>query len=289
MNGKKVAIVTGAIKGVGLAIARSFVRRGLACVLSYYDWVESLDEMKREMDAAGGDYLPVPVDLTDPSGARVLVDAAMGRYGRLDVLVANIERGGWPVVHGPYTEGQWRLEWETTVTAKWRLFQASLPHLKRCGDGSVVVVSSIAGMVGRSGPAGLVFPDCYSLANRALGSLTETWAREGAPEVRVNELMLGFVETRHGPGTRGWGLLSSEDQGAILSHTLLGRTGRLDEVARAVEFLVFDAHFMTGAVLRMDGGYVLGGDRAVSVPRGVVKGEEPSHGGGLAFRQGTRG
>ncbi len=291
MSGKKVAVVTGAIKGIGLAIARSFARRGLICVLSYYDWAESIDEMKREMDAAGGDYLPVPVDLTDPSGARVLVDAAMDRYGRLDVLVANIERGGWPVVHGPYTDEQWRIEWDTTVTAKWRLFRESLSHMKREGGGTVVVVSSIAGLVGRSGPAGRVFPDCYSLANRAIGSLTETWAREGAPEVRVNELMLGFVETRHGPGTRGWGLLSPKDQGSILSHTLLGRTGRLDEVARAVDFLVFDAHFMTGSVLRMDGGYVLGGDPAVPVLRGVVRGEEPSHGGELApgLRQGTRG
>ncbi len=90
--------------------------------------------------------------------------------------------------------------------------------------------------------------------------------------------MLGFVETRHGPHTRGWGVMSTEEQKAILDHTLLQRTGRVEEVAKMVRFLVFDASFMTGATIRMDGGYILGGDKAVSIPKGVVEPGEPTFG-----------
>ena len=200
----------------------------------------------------------------------LLVQAVVGRFGRLDILVNNIERGGWPVVHGPYVREQWDLEMETTLRAKRWVFQAALPHLKAAGDGAVINLSSIAAIVGRSGPAAPVFNDGYAAASRAVSLLTETWAREAAPEVRVNEIMVGFVETRHGPGTRGWGLLSDAEKQAILDHTLLGRTGTIDDVVKAVMFILRDAPFMTGSVLRLDGGYVLGGEKMQPLPRGVL-------------------
>jgi len=200
----------------------------------------------------------------------LLVQAVVGRFGRLDILVNNIERGGWPVVHGPYVGEQWDLEMETTLRAKRWVFQAALPHLKAAGDGAVINLSSIAAIVGRSGPAAPVFNDGYAAASRAVSLLTETWAREAAPEVRVNEIMAGFVETRHGPGTRGWGLLSDAEKQAILDHTLLGRTGTIDDVVKAVMFILRDAPFMTGSVLRLDGGYVLGGEKMQPLPRGVL-------------------
>ena len=198
----------------------------------------------------------------------LLVQAVVGRFGRLDILVNNIERGGWPVVHGPYVREQWDLEMETTLRAKRWVFQAALPHLKAAGDGAVINLSSIAAIVGRSGPAAPVFNDGYAAASRAVSLLTETWAREAAPEVRVNEIMVGFVETRHGPGTRGWGLLSDAEKQAILDHTLLGRTGTIDDVVKAVMFILRDAPFMTGSVLRLDGGYVLGGEKMQPLPKG---------------------
>ncbi|MDL1958936.1 MAG: SDR family oxidoreductase [Deltaproteobacteria bacterium] len=275
----KVAIVTGAIKGIGLAIALELSRSGIKCVLPYYDWLDSLESMHRHMKETGVDYHAVPADLTCLKDVKDLIHTVQDRFGRLDILINNIERGGWPVVHGPYVPEQWDLEFETTVTAKWYLFKEALPVLKSQGGGIVVNISSIAGLVGRSGPAGLVFNDCYSLSNRAIQSLTETWARQGAPEVRVNELMLGFVETRHGPATRGWDIISTEEQKAILDHTLLQRTGRIEEVAKMVSFLVFDASFMTGSTIRMDGGYVLGGDKSAFMPKGVVEPSEPTFGG----------
>ena len=100
--------------------------------------------------------------------------------------------------------------------------------------------------------------------------MTETWARLGAPKIRVNELMLGLVDHRHGPGTRGWELLSDAEKEQLMDHTLLERTGQPDEVAQAVLFLIRDADFMTGSCLRMDGGFVLGGDQVPNMPAGVL-------------------
>jgi 3-oxoacyl-[acyl-carrier protein] reductase len=120
--------------------------------------------------------------------------------------------------------------------------------------------------VGRSGPASYLFNEGYSAANRGISLLTETWARLGAPKVRVNEVMLGIFETRHAQGTRGWGLLDETRRRAVTDHTLLGRTGRLDDVVKAVRFIIEDAPFMTGSVLRLDGGYVLGGEKIAPMP-----------------------
>ena len=82
--------------------------------------------------------------------------------------------------------------------------------------------------------------------------------------------MLGFVATRHAEETRGWDLLNQADKKALIGHTLLQRTGTPEDVARAVLFILQDAPFMTGAVLRLDGGYVLGGEKIPDMPDGVV-------------------
>jgi len=266
----KVALVLGGIKGIGRSVGLALAQAGARVALNYYDWEEELDTLKRDVAATGRDHLILKTDLREVADIPLLVQAVVGRFGRLDILVNNIERGGWPVVHGPYVREQWDLEMETTLRAKRWVFQAALPHLKAAGDGAVINLSSIAAIVGRSGPAAPVFNDGYAAASRAVSLLTETWAREAAPEVRVNEIMAGFVETRHGPGTRGWGLLSDAEKQAILDHTLLGRTGTIDDVVKAVMFILRDAPFMTGSVLRLDGGYVLGGEKMQPLPRGVL-------------------
>ncbi len=266
----KTALVLGAIKGIGKGIGLDLARHGVRVALTYYDWEEELPRMEADFAEIGADPAIFRADLRNAAAVEEMVPAAIDRLGRLDILINNIERGGWPVVHGPYVPEQWDLEMATTLRAKRWVFEAALPHLKASGDGAVVNLSSIAGLVGRSGPAGVIFNDGYAAANRGISMLTETWARMGAPEVRVNEVMLGIMETRHAHGTRGWGLLSDAQKAAIRDHTLLGRIGTVDDVVRAVRFLLTDAPFMTGTVIRLDGGYVLGGDRTGPMPPGVV-------------------
>ena len=264
----KVALVLGAVKGIGKGIGLFLANEGVKVALNYFDWEESLDDLKR--DFAETDHLILKTNLLDTHKIPQLINEVIHRFGRLDILINNIERGGWPMVHGSYTQDQWDLEMATTLRAKRWLFDTALPHLKASTDGAVINMSSIAGIVGRSGPVDLIFNDGYAAANRGISLLTETWARMGAPEVRVNEIMLGIVETRHAEGTRGWGLLSEEQKQAILRHTLMGRTGTIEDVVKAVRFILKDASFMTGSVLRLDGGYVLGGDKVGPMPDGVL-------------------
>jgi 3-oxoacyl-[acyl-carrier protein] reductase len=266
----KAALVLGGIKGIGRSIALALAKGGAAVALNYFDWEEELIALTSDIAAAGPDHLILKTNLLEVENIPRMVQTAAERFGRLDILVNNIERGGWPIVHGAYLREQWDLELETTLRAKHWVFAAALPFLKASGDGAVVNFSSIAGLVGRAGAAAPVFNDGYAAASRAVSLLTETWAREAAPEVRVNEIMLGFVETRHGPGTRGWGLLSEAEKQAIRDHTLLGRTGTIEDIVKAVMFILQDAPFMTGSVLRLDGGYVLGGEKMQPMPKGVV-------------------
>ena len=266
----KVALVLGAIKGIGKGIGLALVEQGVKVALNYYDWEEELEGLQNDFAATGGQHVIIKTDLLDTEKVKGLVRQIVECFGRLDILINNIERGGWPVVHGPYVQEQWDLEIETTLRSKRWVFECALPHLKNSGDGVVINFSSIAANVGRSGPAGLIFNDGYAAACRGVSLLTETWARMGAPKVRVNEIMLGLVETRHAENTRGWGLLTESERKALIDHTLLERTGTIDDVVKTVLFLIKDATFMTGAVLRLDGGYVLGGEKVGEMPQGVL-------------------
>jgi 3-oxoacyl-[acyl-carrier protein] reductase len=270
MTNKKTALVLGGIKGIGKAIGLDLLQRGIRVAATWHDWPESLEAMQKEFAATGTGHLIEKIDLLDTDAINGLVEGIAAHFGGLDILINNIERGGWPVVHGKYTRDQWDLEMATTLRAKRWVFEAALPHLKASGNGAVVNISSIAGIVGRSGPASYLFNEGYAAANRGIALLTETWARLGAPEVRVNELMLGIIETRHGPQTRGWGLLTGEQRRAIEDHTLVGRIGQVEDVVAAVRFLLDNSPFMTGSVLRLDGGYPLGGEPIAPMPDGVV-------------------
>lgn len=266
----KTALVLGAIKGIGKGIGLALANKGVNVALTYYDWEESLDEMKQDFEQTGTPHLIIKINLLETDKIQDLVKQVIDHFGSLDILINNIERGGWPVVHGPYVCEQWDLEMATTLRAKRWVFDSALPYLRSSGDGVVINLSSISAIVGRSGPAGYIFNDGYAAANRGISLLTETWARMGAPLVRVNEIMLGIVETRHGDKTRGWGLLTGEQKESLIDHTLLERTGTIEDVVKAVLFIIKDAQFMTGSVLRLDGGYVLGGDKTGPMPEGVV-------------------
>ena len=268
LNGK-VALVLGSIKGIGREIGLSLAAAGVRLALTYHDWKEELPEMRRAFARIGSDPLIEKIDLRKTERIDALIEKVVSRFGGMDILINNIERGGWPVVHGPYRQSQWDLEMATTLRAKWWVFDRALPHLKASGDGAVVNFSSIAGLVGRSGPASFIFNDGYAAANRGISLLTETWTRIAAPEVRVNEIMLGIFDSRHAEGTRGWNLLTEAQRRAVIDHIPLGRTGRIEDVVNAVRFVLSDAPYMTGSVIRLDGGYVLGGEKVAPMPEGV--------------------
>lgn len=291
----KTALVLGAVKGIGRAIGIALAKEGVNLALTRYDWKESFDSMELAFADSGAkaclggqncsgsgtggackadfgfDYEIYDVNLLDVEQIKQLKNRIEERFGKIDILINNIERGGWPAVHGEYVEEQWELEMATTLRAKRWVFNEMLPLLAKSNDAVVINFSSIAAIVGRSGPAAPIFNDGYSSAARGVSLLTETWARVAAPSIRVNEIMLGIFESRHAQGTRGWEtVLTDEEKRAIVDHTLIGRTGTLDDVIKAVLFIIKDAPYMTGSILRLDGGYVLGGEKVPPMPIGVL-------------------
>lgn len=267
----KVALVLGAVKGIGRGIGLALASEGAALVLTRHDWEDSFEEMEERFRLSGADHLILDVDLLDLGQISSLMEKIEQRFGCLDILVNNVERGGWPAVHGEYIEEQWDLEMATTMKAKRWVFDKAFPLLKKSKNAVVVNISSIAGIVGRCGPAAVIFNDGYAAANRGVSMLTETWARMGAPDIRVNEIMLGIFETRHANGTRGWEeVLTDDEKKALIDHTLAGRAGKIDDIVKALLFIVKDAPYMTGSVLRLDGGYLLAGEKMQPMPPGVV-------------------
>ncbi|HCY87427.1 MAG TPA: 3-oxoacyl-ACP reductase [Desulfobacteraceae bacterium] len=267
----KVALVLGAVKGIGKGIGLDLARQGARLVLTRHDWDDSFEQMETDFAATGADHDILNADLRSVKDVQLVADFIRDTYGRLDILINNIERGGWPTVHGAYVEDQWDLEIETTLKAKRWVFDSVYPMLQAADEAVVINLSSIAGIVGRTGPAALVFNDGYAAANRAVATLTETWARMGAPHIRVNELMLGIFETRHAQGTRGWReVLTDEEKDSLIDHTLAGRIGTIEDVVKAVNFMIKDAPYMTGTVLRLDGGFTLAGETVPPMPKGIV-------------------
>lgn len=270
----KTAIVPGASRPIGRAIAKKLAENDVNLILPTFDWPESITDMEKEFQQQGYSFLSLPVDLRSEEAVKKLVSIIRERFGSLHILVNNIERGGMPVLHGgydlPHNKGQWDLEIATTLKAKWLLFHHCLPLIQESESGTVVNISSISGITGRSGGAAPFFNDAYSAANRAISSFTETWAREAAPSIRVNELQLGIIRHRHGEETRGWRATNNEEKSTVQEQCLLKRTGTPEEVASATLFLIKDADYMTGSILRMDGGFVLGNQKVPPMPDGIL-------------------
>ncbi len=267
----KIALVLGAVKGIGKGIGLALAEKDARLVLVRHDWEDAFAQMEADFSATKAEHHIITADLRNIDQIKQVAGFIRDRYGRLDILINNIERGGWPVVHGSYVEEQWDLEMETTLKAKRWVFDAVFSLLQKSDDAVVINLSSVAAITGRSGPAALVFNDAYAAANRGVQAFTETWARMGAPNVRVNELMLGVFETRHAQGTRGWAqALAPAEKKALVDHTLAGRTGTVADVVKACLFMIQDAPYMTGSVLRLDGGFVLAGEKVPPMPGGIL-------------------
>lgn len=271
----KIVLIPGASRSIGRHIARKFAAKGATLVLPWFDWPESVEEMVHEFSENTSPFYDCRCDLRNQDEVKDLVEQVDKRFGAVHYLINNIERGGMPVVHGTYdhvhNKDQWDLEFATTLKAKWNLYHFFSPLLQKAGEGCVINISSIAARTGRSGPAACFFNDGYSAANRGIRTFTETWAKESAPGFRVNEIMLGLVKSRHGEKTRGWSVLTKEQKEALYNRILLKRTAHEKEVADLAYFLCVDATYMTGQVVTMDGGYLLGGDEVPAMPPGILE------------------
>jgi ketoreductase RED2 len=236
--GGKVALVTGSSSGIGAATARLLAAHGATVVVNSATSVAPGEALAAELP--GATYLQA--DIADEAAARGLIDAAVDRHGRLDVLVNNA--GTTEVIPhhdiDAVTSEIWRRILDVNVIGTWNVTAAALPHLRASGDGSVVNVTSLAGVR----PTGSSIP--YAASKAALNHLTLLLANVSGPEVRVNAVAPGLVDT---PWTADW----DEVRAAVNARAPLGRTATAEDVAAAVLGLLAN-RYQTGDVVLVDGG-----------------------------------
>lgn len=238
MTEHRVALVTGSSSGIGAAVARRLTAQGMRVVLNSARSVAEGEELAASLP--GAHYVQADISIEDQ--AHALVDAAVDRFGRLDVLVNNA--GTTRII--PHTDlasatpDVWRSILDVNVIGTWQTTVAAVPHLRATGAGSVVNISSIAG----SRPAGSSIP--YAVSKAAINQMTRLLAAALGPEIRVNAVAPGLIDTE-------WTVELTEPRKQVPAIAPMGRLGTVDDVAQAVTSLV-DAHYTTGEVVLVDGG-----------------------------------
>lgn len=254
LNGK-VAIVTGGGTGIGRAIAALFLKEGAKVVVCGRR-LEKLRETAASTGASEEEILPLPCDVTNPSQIQELVKTALNRFGGIDVLVNNAGVMRFDSL-AQADDDTYELLMRTNVWAPWRFSVAVIPHMKQRGGGSIITISSIAGLRAMSG-AGL-----YCTSKAAVQMISQTLALEHAPDqIRVNVICPAAVEDTE----LSEPIFGKEGVKEFLSKLRachpLGRNGKPEDVAGAALYLASDSsRWVTGAVLPVDGGRMLTSNR----------------------------
>ena len=239
---ERVALITGAGRGIGQAIARRLYRDGLAVALTDVD-AAAVEAAGREIDPSGNLRLAVACDVSSAAAVDQLVDTVLGRFGRLDVLVNNagITRDNLLL---RMKDEEWDSVIGVNLTGAFLCLRAVVRQMMKKRSGRVINISSVVGLMGNAGQAN------YCAAKAGLIGLTKSAARELASRgITVNAIAPGFIQTAMTDA------LPEEAKNRLQGAIPMGRLGTVDDVAAAVSYLASaDADYVTGQVLQINGG-----------------------------------
>jgi 3-oxoacyl-[acyl-carrier protein] reductase len=240
----KVALVTGAAKGIGAAIAKALGAAGASVVVNYASDKKGADAVVASIAKAGGKAVAVQSDVSSSVGAQTVVDTAIEKFGRLDVLVNNAGIYQFTPLED-VDEASFHRMFNTNVLGVLLTTRAAAKHL---GEGSSII--NIGSVVSRITPP---HSAVYTATKGAVDAITGVLSRElGARKIRVNALNPGIVETE---GTHTAGFIGSDFEKETVKITPLGRTGKPEDIAKIAVFLASDASaWLTGEHLLAGGG-----------------------------------
>lgn len=242
----KCALVTGASRGIGRAVALKLASEGAKVALNFAGNETAANEVRQEIEAAGGQAILVKADVANEAAVQEMVQKTADAFGRIDILVNNagITRDG---LLARMKEEDWDAVLSTNLKGVFLTTKAVAKLMMKQRAGRIVNMASVVGVTGNAGQAN------YSAAKAGVIGFTKTIARELASRgVTVNAVAPGFIDTDM------TSVLSDKAKEAALTGIPLGRMGTPEDVAAAVLFLASDqASYVTGQVLHVDGGMVM--------------------------------
>ena len=243
---EKTALVTGASRGIGRAIALTLAAKGYAVALNYAGSQAAAEAVKGEIEAAGGKAFTIQGDVSKAEDVDRIFKTIKEEFGQLDVLVNNagITRDGLLI---RMKEESWDAVLSTDLKSDFLPIKAAAQMMMRKKKGSIINIASVVGIMGNIGQAN------YAAAKAGVIGLTKACAKElAARNIRVNAVAPGFIATDMTDA------IPEKNKEAMLTAIPLGRMGLAEDVAKAVSFLASDdASYITGQVLKVDGGMVM--------------------------------
>lgn len=242
----KSAIVTGASRGIGRAIAIDLAARGAAVLVNYNSSETAAQEVVDTITAAGGKAFALKGDVSKVDDANALIKACIDTYGKLDILVNNAGTTRDTLLMS-MKEEDWDIVMSVDLKSVFNCSKAAIRPMIRQRSGRIINISSVVGLAGQGGQSN------YAAAKAGVIGFTKSLAREvGSRGITVNAVAPGFIPTAL------TNVLTEEQKQSAIKMTPLGRFGKPEEVAYAVSFLASEeAAFITGIVLTVDGGLVM--------------------------------
>ena len=243
----KVALVTGASRGIGRAIAIDLAANGAKVVINYNSSAEAANEVVAAIEANGGEATAVQADVSDFAAADTLVKTAIDTYGHVDIVVNNAGTTRDKLLP-MMKEDDWDVVLDTNLKSVFNCCKAvARPMLRRKQGGRIINISSVVGLVGQGGQSN------YAASKAGVIGFTKSLAKELAPrQITVNAIAPGFFLTALTD------VLADDLKDKSLEYIPLGRWGELSEVGYLVSFLASDkAAYITGQVINVDGGIAM--------------------------------